>query len=103
MTEAQRRQLVAKCPRKVFAFNQSRKVVDIENIDNCSLCQECVKYSQELGVENAIKISENDMKFIFTVESTGALEVDYIIEQSMRILQKKLTSLQECMTKYSII
>lgn len=68
-------------------------MIDIENVDNCSLCQECVKYTEELGVEKAIKISENDMKFIFTVESTGALDVEYIIEQSMKILQKKLTSL----------
>ena len=62
-----------------------------------------MKYTDELGVEKAVKIGENDYKFIFTVESTGALEVDYIISQSMKILQKKLTSLQECMSKYSII
>ena len=103
LSETQKKQLVKKCPRKVYAYNPSRKVIDIENMDNCSLCQECVKFSEDLGVEKAIKVSENDMKFIFTVESTGALECDYIITQSMKILQRKLTSLQECMAKYSII
>jgi DNA-directed RNA polymerase alpha subunit len=71
---------VTKCPRKVFNFNEQRKMVEIERVDSCSLCQECVKFTEDVGVEKAVKIGENDYKFIFTVESTGALEVDYIIE-----------------------
>ena len=103
MTEGQRREFVKKCPRKVYAFNEARKTVDIENVDDCVLCEECTKYTQILGVEKAVKLSENDFKFIFTVESTGALDVEYIVEQSMKILQRKMTSLTECLTKYSII
>ena len=41
------------------------------------------------------KISENDFKIIFTVESTGALQPDEIVVRAMKILQAKLTSLQE--------
>ena len=103
LTEEQRRTLVSKCPRKVFAFNESRKVIDIENADNCSLCQECKKYTQDHGLEKAAKFSENDQKFLFTVESTGALPPDEIVVRGMKILQAKLTSLQEQMSKYSII
>lgn len=73
LSEEQRRTFVNKCPRKVFSFNNQRKIIEIENAINCSLCQECVKYTEECGLEKAVKISENDCKFTFTVESTGAL------------------------------
>ena len=93
MTESQRREFTKICPRKVFGFNEARKMVDIENVDNCTLCEECTKYTENLGLEKAVKISENDYKFIFTVESTGALVVEYIVVESMKILQRKMTSL----------
>jgi DNA-directed RNA polymerase II subunit RPB3 len=79
LSEEQRRVFVNKCPRKVFSFNNQRKIIDIENSDNCSLCQECIKFTQECGVEKAVKIGENDNKFIFTVESTGALPPEQIV------------------------
>ena len=103
LNEQEKRTFVKKCPRKVYAFNEARKVIDIENSDNCSLCQECVKYTQEEGIERGVKISENDYKFIFTVESTGALDPDEIVFRAMKILFDKLTSLQDSIRKYSII
>lgn len=45
MTVAQRVEFVSKCPRKVFKMNEFKQEVEIENSDNCSLCQECTKYS----------------------------------------------------------
>ena len=102
MTEDQKREFVKKCPRKVFGFNNQRKIIDIENSDNCSLCQECVKFSQDQGVEKAVKIGEKDLKFMFTVESTGALPADEIVVTAMKILQNKLTTLQEQMNKFAI-
>lgn len=77
--------------------------MDIEDSENCSLCQECVKYTQDHGIERAVKISENDHKFIFTVESTGALDPDEIVFRAMKILFDKLASLQDNIKKYSII
>jgi DNA-directed RNA polymerase II subunit RPB3 len=86
LTEEQRRTLVAKCPRKVFSFNNQRKIVDVENADNCSLCQECTKYTQECGLDKAVKIGENDFKFVFTVEATGAIPPEEIVITAMKIL-----------------
>ena len=45
LTEDQKRTFVKKCPRKVYKFDETRKVIDIEDAANCSLCQECVKYT----------------------------------------------------------
>jgi DNA-directed RNA polymerase alpha subunit len=47
LTEDQRREFVKSCPRKVFCFNTQKKAIEIENEQNCSLCQECVKYSDD--------------------------------------------------------
>lgn len=103
LNEQEKRTFVNKCPRNVFKFNEARKVIDIENPDNCSLCQECVKYTQEEGIERGVKITENDHKFIFIVESTGALDPEDIVFRAIVILQKKLRSLQESIGKYSIM
>jgi len=103
LNESQRREFVKRCPRKVYKFNEQRKMIEIENADKCNLCQECVKYSQDLGIERGVRIAEKDYKFIFTVESTGALEPELIVLKAMKILQTKLNSLQECMSKYAVV
>mmetsp|Transcript_6395 Transcript_6395/g.4825 ORF Transcript_6395/g.4825 Transcript_6395/m.4825 type:complete len:96 (+) Transcript_6395:516-803(+) len=39
-----KKEFVAKCPRKVFRFNEQRQAVEIEEADRCVLCIECVRY-----------------------------------------------------------
>lgn len=95
LNEDQRRKFVKICPRRVFKMDEQTKKIEIENASNCSLCQECVKYAQDSGIERGVIIGEQDYKILFTVESTGALEADQIIITAMKILQSKLTSLQE--------
>lgn len=83
LNEDQRRKFVKTCPRKVFKFQESTKNIEIENAPNCSLCQECVKYAQDAGIERGVKIAEQDFKILFNVESTGALEAEYIVVKAM--------------------
>lgn len=84
-----------KCPRKVFSYNEVRNVVDIEDANRCNLCQECVKYvHSDLNIERAVRIDENETKFTFVVESTGALEPDQIVMKAFTVLKKKLESLK---------
>ena len=54
-----------------------------------------MKFTQDLSIEKAVKIGENDNKFYFKVESTGALPPEEIVVTAMKILQGKLTSLQD--------
>lgn len=103
LNEDQRRRFVKSCPRKVFKFQESTKNIEIENARNCSLCQECVKYAQDSGIERGVKIGEQDFKILFNVESTGALEADAIVVKAMKILQSKLTTLHEHMSKYAVV
>ena len=48
LTHEQKLQFVAKCPRKVFGINALKQTIEIENADQCSLCQECTRFSQDM-------------------------------------------------------
>ena len=61
LTHEQKLTFVAKCPRKVFGINSLKQTIEIENADQCSLCQECTRYSQEMHLPSkAVFIGEND-------------------------------------------
>lgn len=46
MTSEQRKEFVAKCPRKVFSYNEPNDKVSVEKAGDCNLCQECFKYAE---------------------------------------------------------
>jgi len=80
MKTEQKQAFVKSCPSKVFKFNEQRNCVDVEDADKCTLCEECVKYCAVNNFEGKpVKISEREDKFIFIVESTGALPPESIV------------------------
>ena len=80
----------------MFAYNEVRNVVDIEDANKCNLCQECVKYvHSDLNIERAIRIDENETKFTFVVESTGALPPNEIVLKAFAVLRQKVSSLRD--------
>ncbi len=84
MTIAQRKEFVARCPRKVYNFNELKQVVEIEDINKCNLCNECYKYAEkEAKIEKAVNLGEDDHKFYFTIESTGALPPKEIVKKAL--------------------
>lgn len=83
------------CPRKVFSFNGMSQDVEIEDANKCNLCEECFKYTNDKKIDNAIRIDENDKKYIFTVEATGSLPPHLIVLKAIREIKKKLRTLQE--------
>lgn len=96
LSAAQKSEFVSKCPRQVFKFNEFKKEIEIENADQCSLCQECTKFSGELGLPNrAVSISEDDARFKFTVEGTGSLPPEEVVLRAIKILQRKVTDLSD--------
>ena len=78
------------CPRKVYRYNEMKQLVEIEDQDKCNLCIECSRYTDSLGLEKAVSLKEDDHKFIFTVESTGALPPQEIVKKALRILNEKI-------------
>lgn len=94
---------MSRCPRRVFGINALKQTIEVENADQCSLCQECTRYTSELGLpQKLVQISENDARFIFTVESTGALAPEDIVLRAIKILQQKLDFLTSGLTRQSI-
>lgn len=73
---------VEACLKQVLAVNGGVTVVDAEK---CNLCKECEKVCPE----DAIRVDWLKDAFIFTIESTGALQPERIFLESIRILKEK--------------
>jgi len=97
-----RQEFVATCPKRVYKFNELRNAVEIEDADRCVLCIECVRFAQACGLERAVKVSEREDKYIFTVESTGVMPPEEIVSRSFKILRHKLEILSEAMKKFTV-
>ena len=70
------------------------QTIDIEDSNKCNLCIECYRYAETFKLEKAVKISEDDNIFFFTVESTGALPPVEIVRRAFKILKDKLNNFQ---------
>mgnify|MGYP005628773205 CR=1 FL=1 len=66
------------------------QVVEIEDAHKCNLCIECHRFCEAQGLEKAVYLGENDSKFNFIVESTGALQPVDIVKRAFGILKTKI-------------
>ena len=96
----QKHELISKCPRRVFGFNEQRQAVEIENADKCIQCIECTRFTETNGLDRALFIGEEEHRFIYTVESTGVLAPENIVFRALTILKKKLMDLGDAMKKH---
>jgi DNA-directed RNA polymerase II subunit RPB3 len=89
-----RQDFVKQCPTKVFRYVQSDESVEVERPDNCTFCRQCQEWLEQEGRnEDRLTITENEEKFIFLVESTGALKPQTIVLKALEILRAKLDTL----------
>jgi len=74
------------CPRKVLAKTGDK--IEVKDLVACTLCQDCVEAcSQD---PKAIQVGWEENTFIFSLESSGALKPDRILEEAVRILDRQL-------------
>lgn len=95
MSVEDRKEFVNKCPRKVYKFNEMNQEVEIENSHNCNLCIECYRFADDHGMGEAVKLGENDHKYNFKVESTGALPPAQIVKKALIIMKKKIEDFEK--------
>ena len=76
------------CPKNVLALDKDKVV--IQNIEECSLCKACV---EACGDKEAIEVTGDENKFIFTVESVSGLSPMDIVLKSCEILEEKSNEL----------
>ena len=69
--------------------------MEIEDQDKCNLCIECLRYTDKLGHNKAVTLKEDDNKFIFTIESTGALPPEVMVKKALIILEKKIANFND--------
>jgi len=74
---------VERCPRKILELVGGK--VGITDVEKCTMCRACV----EACPRGAIKIGHDGSKFIFKIESTGALPPERMLSKALDILGDK--------------
>ncbi|HYB92947.1 MAG TPA: DNA-directed RNA polymerase subunit D [archaeon] len=84
---------VEMCPKGVLKVEGN--TLTVTDILKCTLCNECVRTCPK----DAIEIDWDDTTFIFNIESTGSLPVDQIVEEASNILEEKVKSFTDQISK----
>eukprot|EP00514_Thraustochytrium_sp_LLF1b_P009991 CAMPEP_0184550462 /NCGR_PEP_ID=MMETSP0199_2-20130426/20202_1 /TAXON_ID=1112570 /ORGANISM="Thraustochytrium sp., Strain LLF1b" /LENGTH=341 /DNA_ID=CAMNT_0026945339 /DNA_START=224 /DNA_END=1245 /DNA_ORIENTATION=+ len=96
LSDKQRKEFVASCPVDVYKLEErSGKIsVDEQKRRKCMFCDECVKLSDgwRTSVEDDpfVTVSTEPNKYIFSVETTGALKPEEVVFSALKVLQNKL-------------
>ena len=78
------------CPKRVLGMKGKR--VEIKNLLACNLCMDCVDECPKNVPP--IKITWEKNAYILSIESTGVLPPEKIIQQATKILEEQLTELK---------
>jgi len=77
---------------KSILVNKSGKI-ETRNLLNCTLCQDCMDACPKDPA--AIEVTWDENAFIFTIESSGVLPPERIMQEAIKILDKKTSSFLE--------
>ncbi len=77
------RKCVEVCPKHILQIKDNK--LEVTDIMKCTLCKECVRACPK----NSVDVSWDETKFIFNVETTGALPVEQVVEEAAKILEEK--------------
>jgi DNA-directed RNA polymerase II subunit RPB3 len=98
LNDVQKKEFVASCPSNVYKFDETTKkvIADIEDLKvfNCTYCQECTRKAANMGAPDIVSIREKEDRFLFSLETTGALGPEEIVLTAIKILQSKLSKIQ---------
>jgi len=95
LSEEKKLSFVACCPTKVFAYKEQTRQVAVEDANKCMYCNECVYKAENFNVPELVSIKQKQDRFIFTVETTGALRPEEIVLSALNVLKEKLTDLEQ--------
>lgn len=87
-----KKDFVASCPTKVYKLDEQKKTIEIENLMNCTYCEECLVKIDSFGMDRTkvIKIAAKKNKFLFKIESIGSLKAEQIVMDAFHELKSKL-------------
>jgi DNA-directed RNA polymerase subunit D len=93
-------EVIGICPTDVY-IRDSEKKIAIRDELACTLCMDCVEKATPIDSKKAfpVKVEEDDTSFVFYVESTGALPPRRIVEEAVKVLDKKAVNISDHVRK----
>jgi DNA-directed RNA polymerase subunit D len=88
------------CPTHVFAHDPENKITVRDELA-CTLCMDCVEKATPVDSKKTfpVKVEGDDSSFLFYVESTGSLPPRRIVEEAVKILDKKAVNFSDHVRK----
>jgi len=81
------------CPKRVLSVSEGGKKLELRNIIDCTVCKDCVDVCPKSPP--AIEVAWDKDVFVLDIESTGALPVERLVLESIKILDRKFESFLE--------
>jgi DNA-directed RNA polymerase subunit D len=93
-------EVIGICPTDVY-IRDSEKKIAIRDELACTLCMDCVEKATPIDSKKAfpVKVEDDDTSFVFYVESTGALPPRRIVEEAVKVLDKKAVNISDHVRK----
>ncbi|KRX10698.1 DNA-directed RNA polymerase, RBP11-like dimerization domain [Pseudocohnilembus persalinus] len=107
-------QFVKSCPAQVYGLDPKTNRIEIINKDACMYCDECTKFMAQEAIpdsegvscfeninpsvaeiESFVQIKQKKDKYIFSIETTGALKPADVVKKGLKVLQEKLDKFRE--------
>ena len=76
------------CPRGVLVANKEDNSIEINDIENCSLCKACIRAQQASG-SNYVKVGYRENDFIFKIETDGSMPPKEVLLKACDVLDYK--------------
>lgn len=98
LTMEQKQELVDVCPDRILELDETENLVAAENAFEMATFTEDLKMAQEAMKkrpedEDFVSVVHSTDKFVFSVESTGAMDAEDILLSSLRVLKDRLNYL----------
>lgn len=81
------------CPQRVISVSDGEKKLELRNIIDCTVCRDCIDVCPKSPP--AVEVSWDKDVFVMDLESTGALPVERIVFEAIKILDRKFELLLE--------
>jgi len=81
------------CPKRVLSISEGGKKLEPSNVIECTVCKDCVDVCPKSPP--AVEVAWDKDVFVIDVESSGALPVDRIVLEAVKILDRKFESFLE--------